>query len=191
MKQVLKRVIKKSLKATIGWPKDKPDPIEHFRRNGMKVGANFHMLEGCIIDDSHYWLIDIGDNVTLAPRVHLLAHDASTKMHLNYTKIKNVSIGNKVFIGAGSIVMPGVRIGDNVIIGAGSVVTRDVQPNSVYAGNPAKFICGMDDYLAKEKARMTADNTFGEEYTLRQAVGADKKAHMQRVLAKDGVGFVI
>jgi len=140
MKTVLKRVIKKSLKATIGWPRDKRNLIEHYRNNGMKVGANFHMLEGCIIDDSHYWLIEIGDNV---------------------------------------------------IIGAGSVVTRDVQANSVYAGNPAKFICGIEDYLAKETARMSADNTFGEDYTLRQAVGVDKKAHMKRVLARDGIGFII
>lgn len=191
MKQILKRAIKKGLKATVGWPKDKPDLIEHYRKNGMKVGSNFHMLEGCIIDDSHYWLIEIGDNVTLAPRVHLLAHDASTKMHLNYTKIKNVTIGNKVFIGAGSIVMPGVTIGDNVIIGAGSVVTRDVDPDSVYAGNPAKRICGIEEYLAKEQARMTDDKTFGEDYTLRQAVGADKKAHMKRVLEQNGIGFVI
>jgi acetyltransferase-like isoleucine patch superfamily enzyme len=50
-----------------------------------------------IIDYSHYWHITIGENVTIAPRVHILAHDASTKLHLGYTKIGKVDIGNNNF----------------------------------------------------------------------------------------------
>ena len=46
---------------------------------GMKVGSNFKRLNGVILDPSHCWLIEIGDNVTMAPRVHVLCHDASTK----------------------------------------------------------------------------------------------------------------
>ena len=46
---------------------------------GLKVGKNFSRMNQAIIDDSHTWLIEIGDDVTLAPRVHILAHDASTK----------------------------------------------------------------------------------------------------------------
>ena len=67
---------------------------------GMTVGKNFGRLNGVILDPSHCWLIEIGDNVTLAPRVHILCHDASTKQFLNYTKIGRVTIGNNVFIGA-------------------------------------------------------------------------------------------
>ena len=48
---------------------------------GMKVGKNFGRLHGVILDPSHCWLIEIGDNVTMAPRVHVLCHDASTKVH--------------------------------------------------------------------------------------------------------------
>ena len=66
---------------------------------GMKVGKNFGRLNGVILDPSHCWLIEIGDNVTMAPRVHILCHDASTKAFLNYTKIGRVTIGNNVFIG--------------------------------------------------------------------------------------------
>ncbi|WP_253200562.1 DapH/DapD/GlmU-related protein [Clostridium sp. CF012] len=99
---------------------------EQLIKMGLKVGKNFNRLGGCIIDDSHCWLITIGDNVTLAPRVHILAHDASTKMYLDVTKIGLVDIGNNVFIGAGSIILPNVKIGNNVIIGAGSIVTKDI-----------------------------------------------------------------
>jgi maltose O-acetyltransferase len=189
MKKLLKKLAKKILQKTIDWPRE--NPIDVLRRNGMKIGSNFHMLEGCIIDDSHYWHIEIGNNVTLAPRVHILAHDASTKMHLNYTKVKNVTIGNKVFIGAGSIIMPGVTIGNSVIVGAGSVVTRDLADSSVYAGNPAKLICGIDEYLRKQREEMLGENVFGEEYTLRSAVSDSGKDEMKRAVAKHGVGFVI
>ena len=103
---------------------------------GMKVGKNFKRLNGVILDPSHCWLIEIGDNVTMAPRVHILCHDASTKTFLNYTKIGRVSIGDNVFIGAESIVLPGVTIGSNVVIGAGSVVTHDVPGGMLAAGNP-------------------------------------------------------
>ena len=49
---------------------------------GMKVGKNYHRLNGVILDPAHCWLIEIGDNVTMAPRVHVLAHDASTIHYL-------------------------------------------------------------------------------------------------------------
>lgn len=58
---------------------------------GMTVGKNFGRLNGVILDPSHCWLITIGDNVTMAPRVHILCHDASTKGFLGYTKIGRVN----------------------------------------------------------------------------------------------------
>ena len=67
---------------------------------GLTVGKNFNRQEKTLIDQSHCWLINIGDDVTIAPRVHILAHDASTKSALGYTRIGLVDIGNNVFIGA-------------------------------------------------------------------------------------------
>lgn len=66
--------------------------IEIFIKRGLKVGKNFNRQPKCIIDYSHCWLISIGDNETFAPRVHILAHDASNKNHLGHTKIGLVSI---------------------------------------------------------------------------------------------------
>lgn len=62
-----------------------------------------------------------------------------------------VVIGNNVFIGMNSIILPGVTIGDNVIIGAGSVVAKDIPANSVCAGVPARVIKTMDEYAQKFK----------------------------------------
>ncbi len=68
-------------------------------------------------------------------------------------RIAKVSIGDRVFIGAGSIVLPGVRIGDDVIIGAGSVVTRDIADGALVAGNPATVIGTTDEYLRAQARR--------------------------------------
>ena len=157
---------------------------------GMRVGKNFGRLGGVILDPSHCWLIEIGDDVTMAPRVHILAHDASTKTHLGYTKIGRVTIGNNVFIGAESVVLPGVTIGDNSIVGANSTVTHDVPANSVVAGSPARVICSLEDYLAKERKRMESSPSYDESWTLRGAITAQKKERQKADLANGIVGYV-
>lgn len=156
---------------------------------GMTVGKNFGRLNGVIQDPSHCWLITIGDNVTMAPRVHILCHDASTKQFLDYTKIGRVTIGDNVFIGAESVVLPGVTIGNNVIVGANSTVTHDIPDGVVVAGSPAKVICSLDDYLTKERTRMETAPCYGEEYTLRQNVSMEKR--MEQKAALNGkIGYI-
>lgn len=156
---------------------------------GMQVGKNFGRLHGVILDPSHCWLITIGDNVTLAPRVHILCHDASIKGFLGYTKIGQVTIGNDVFIGAESLVMPGVTIGNRVIVGANSTVTHDVPDNSVVVGSPARILCTVDEYLEKERRRMVSAPVYGEEYALRQNVSMKKR--MEQKAALDGkIGYI-
>ena len=136
-------------------------------RRGLRIGLNFERNEKCIIDPSHCWLITIGDNVTLAPNVHILAHDASMKTIIGYTKIAPVTIGNNVFLGAGSIILPGVHIDNNVIVGAGSVVTHSVESNSVIAGNPAVKIYDYNDFILKHRQYLQLKPCYEEEYTLR------------------------
>ena len=156
---------------------------------GMKVGKNFNRLHGVILDPAHCWLIEIGDNVTIAPRVHILCHDASTKMFLNYTKIGRVTIGDNVFIGAETVVLPGVTIGSNVIIGANSTVTHDVPDNTVVAGSPATVICTLDEYLDKERSRMASAPCYGEDYTLRGNVSMDKRLE-QKAALEGKIGYI-
>ena len=155
----------------------------------MTVGKNFGRLNGVILDPSHCWLIEIGDNVTLAPRVHILCHDASTKQFLNYTKIGRVTIGNNVFIGAESVVLPGVTIGSNVIIGANSTVTHDIPDNTVAVGSPAQILCSLEEYLQKERTRMNIAPCYGEEYTLRQNVSMELRLKQKEEL-KGKIGYI-
>lgn len=163
---------------------------ENLIKKGLKVGKNFKRLNGVILDPAHCWLITIGDNVTMAPNVHVLAHDASTCFELGYAKIGRVNIGNNVFIGASSIVLPNVTIGDNVIVGAGAVVTHDLESNGVYAGNPAKLIVSYDEYMNKQRENLEKFPLFGEEYTLRNKNITDEQKEEMYNALKDNGGFV-
>lgn len=129
------------------------DSIKALRKRGVRIG-NGCSVNTKYIDYGHGYLISIGDNVTIAVNVMILAHDASTKPFLGYSKVGRVDIGNNVFIGGGSIILPGVKIGNNVIVGAGSVVNRDVPDNLIVAGNPARVIGDFNSYLEKNRDMM-------------------------------------
>ena len=164
--------------------------VEKLVKMGLTVGKNFNPQLGFDLDASHCWLITIGDNVTFAPDVRVLAHDASTYYAVGYTKIAPVTIGNRVFIGAGSVVLPGVSIGSDSIIGAGSVVTKDVPAGMVFAGNPAKEICATQEFLSKHKQKMQTCPCYDESYTLRQNISAEKKEQQKEEL-QDRAGYVV
>ena len=102
-----------------------------------------------LIDTLIPQMVEIGKGFVSAPYSVVLAHDASTFIHSGKYRVEKTIIGDNVFLGAGAIVLPGVRIGDNCIIGAGAVVTKDIPDNSVAAGNPARLMQTPTDYIYK------------------------------------------
>lgn len=164
--------------------------IKKLVKNGLKIGENCSIARSCIIDESHTWFIEIGNNVTITERCIILAHDASMHKDLGYTKLGNVKIGNNVFIGVNSVILPNTTIGDGAIIGAGSVVSGNLEANSVYAGAPARKIATKDEFLSKHKEKLTEENIFDESYTLRGNISDDKKAEMKERISESGVGYV-
>lgn len=139
--------------------------IEDHIKRGMKVWENCSIMDGSTFDYGHCNLISIGNNVTIAPQAYLLAHDASTKRDLGYTKIGRIEIKDNVFIGARALVMPGVTVGESSIVAAGAVVTKDVPSNSVVAGNPAKIICSKNEYINKNKLLLNEYPKFSWDYS--------------------------
>lgn len=191
MIRIIKRIIKNIGKLVLrDIATETSSRIDVLKKRGLKIGENCNIQHGCIIDDSHCWHIEIGNDVTLAPRVHILAHDTSTKKHLNYTKVANVKIEDKVFIGAGAIILPGVVIGKNSIIGAGSVISKNIPENSVVIGNPAIIISNTQDYLNKHKKNMNINNMFDESYTIRENIDDIKKNQMKKAVEEKG-GYVM
>lgn len=83
--------------------------------------------------------ITIDDGVMIGPNVRIVTdnHDFANRMVL---RCKPVHIGRNAWIGVGAIILPGVTIGENAVVAAGAVVTRDVAPNTIVGGNPAKLI---------------------------------------------------
>lgn len=164
-------------------------PTEMLIKRGMKVGKDFNRQQGCFLDPTHCFLITIGDDVTMSIRVTVMAHDASTKKTLGYTKIGQVHIGDHVFIGANATILPGVTIGDYAVIGAGSIVAHDVPARTIVAGVPAKKICGVNEYVARFQSQMDETNTFGDEY--RMGYGLDESKKKEMIAVTDGkIAFI-
>jgi maltose O-acetyltransferase len=162
--------------------------LDNLIENGLSIGKNVEIIENFFFDPSHCFLISIGNDCTICPNVRLIAHDASTKKILGYTKIGKINIRERCFIGDSVIVLPKVTIGPDAIIGAGSVVTRDIPPNSVAAGNPAKVICSLDDYLKKISTMSKRKKIFNEAYFIENIDEAGKREILASL--KNGLGFI-
>ncbi len=90
----------------------------------------------------------------------ILSHDASTQIYFHKTKVGKVKIGDRCFIGLGSIILPNVEVGNDCIIGAGAVIAKDIPDNSVVVGNPAKIIASTIDFKQKHKQWLTEKPIF-------------------------------
>lgn len=120
------------------------------RLAGVNIGENNFIA-------SKFWgsepyLISIGSNCQITDGVKIFTHgggNAIRKKNPKFDCFGKVNIGDYVYIGNNSLIMPGVTIENNVLIGAGSVVTKSVPPNVIVAGNPARILCTLDDWYNK------------------------------------------
>lgn len=122
----------------------------------ISIGNNTEINHNCVFLDCNK--ITIGDNVLIAPSVQLYTvyHPISVSERISVNNpnhkgmafcscvSKPITIGNNVWIGGGSIVLPGVTIGENSVIGAGSVVTRNIPSNVLAVGNPCRVVREID-----------------------------------------------
>ncbi len=141
-----------------------------YLRDVLKVGK---IGERCRIYSrlfgSEPYLIEIGNHVHIGGHVQLITHDGGVwvlRELLNQQALDSfgrIVIKDNVFIGNNAIVLPGVVIGENVVIGAGSVVTKDVPPNTVVGGIPAKVIKPIEEYAKKAAHCLTTKHLIGAE----------------------------
>lgn len=123
---------------------------EHFRRQGAEIGEDCFFSIRALADQPY--LIKIGNHVGIASNVLFLTHNLGWCFRDEIPDLQvfgTITINDNCNIGPNSIILPGVTIGSNSIIGAGSVVTKDVPPNSIAAGNPAKVIAPIEKYKVK------------------------------------------
>lgn len=125
-------------------------PEKYARFLGVKIGT------GCFIGtkdwSSEPYLIEIGNNSAITAGVKIFTHGGGRVLRHKYPDFDcfgKVIIGDYVYLGNNTLIMPGCTIGDNVICAAGSVVTKSIPSGWVVAGNPAKFVCTLEEYETK------------------------------------------
>ena len=107
---------------------------------GMKVGRNVFVNQNCTFYDLGG--LEIGDDVMIGPNVSLITsgHPVEPSRRRDGVIAKPIVIERNVWIGAGATIIGGVTIGENAVVAAAAVVTRNVPPNTLVGGNPAKII---------------------------------------------------
>lgn len=136
---------------------------------GLNFGKDIHIYGNPVnMFGTEPWCITLGDHVYITDGVKFITHDGGTLIfrHLipDLEITKPIKVGNYVYFGTRSMIMPGVTIGDNCIIAAGAVVTKDVPDNSIVGGVPAKLIKSSDEYLDKiKKESLHLGHLKGEE----------------------------
>ncbi|QZA78311.1 hypothetical protein K4H28_02520 [Deefgea tanakiae] len=100
-------------------------------------------------------LITIGAGCVIAPKAVILTHDACLLPTTGMYIFKRVHIGDRVFIGYGAVIMPGVTVGNDVVIGSNCVVTHDIPANSVVVGLPGRIICKTSELALRRQSQLT------------------------------------
>ncbi len=119
-----------------------------YRLMGVRLGRDVYVGFDVEFDTNHPELIEIGNHVTISHRCIIASHMATnvdTPLQRIYPPTAAaVKVGDGTWICTGAILVPGVTIGENSVVAAGAVVTRDVAPNTLVAGSPARPVKHLD-----------------------------------------------
>jgi len=165
MVKQLKRLVKGSLRSAI--------------EDGLRTGKGVTVMGGVNFGSEPY-LIKLGDSVRISSDVRFITHDGGTHAFRHLPEYKGlikygkIEVGDGAFIGANVTILPGVTIGHHAVVGAGSLVNRDIPPETVWAGVPARQICTLREYADRTKAAMPQDFDL-------TAYKKDKRAYLSKL----------
>jgi maltose O-acetyltransferase len=157
------------------------------RELGMHIGKGVNLPMSTWIDTAHCFLISIGDNCGFGDMCMILAHDAMPNEYIDATRVGRVIIHESCHFGVGTVILPGVEIGPRSVVGSNSVVVDDIPPNTLAAGNPARVICSLDEFLEKHRQAMKTAPLFPyKEYDIKYLTPARREEMIARLLNTDG-----
>jgi maltose O-acetyltransferase len=158
---------------------------------GLKIGRDVSVGRDVFLAELCPWLLTIGDDATIGMHVTIFTWDNSTKRRIGYTSVAPVVIGDGAYIGAFSIILPGVTIGKRAVVGAGSVVRSDIPAGVVAAGAPARVLGPAEDFDIKNRARLSSvyESVWAVE-GVGGAVPKELRERMQADLAGGKIGFI-
>ena len=133
---IFQRILR--INSTIPWSVHFTSTVKGKIKVGKGVSNSFAVSSCCYIQGING--IEIGDYTIFASGVKIISANHDPLDISKSIKSKPIVIGKRVWLGANAIVLPGVEIGDGAIVAAGAIVTKNVEPNSVVGGNPAKIL---------------------------------------------------
>lgn len=157
-------------------------PVRHARLIGVNLGSN------CLIYRSMEWpsepyLVTIGNNVQLTRGVAIHTHGGDNVVRRkipDFDAFGKVVIKDWAYVGAHAQIMPGVTIGEGAMVAAGSIVTKSVPDGMVVAGNPARIICSVDEFLERNVPYNMHTKGISEKEKKCRLLSSDEKKFLKK-----------
>ena len=156
-------------------------PEKEARHIGVEIGKN------CFIGTRNWssepYLITIGNNVGITQGVYFHTHGGARVARNKYPKFDvfgKIVVEDWAYFGTNSQIMPGVTIGEGALVAAGSIVTKSVAPHTVVGGNPAKYICTVDEYINKNLKYNTNTKGLSNEEKKKILQGLEEKMFLKK-----------
>lgn len=165
-----------------------PD-LDHLVAQGLQLGERTHISHLIYIDGIHPWLITIDDMVTLSPYVAIITHDESLAKHTGNTRLGQVVVKKRAYVGVGAILLPGTTIGEDSVVGAGAVVHGEIPPGSLVVGNPPS-VSSVKAAAAWQRASAKRAPSWPRGWTSPSSVTEERKGEQREALANGVSGYV-
>lgn len=158
----LRRLAAKGGRLLERWVLCHGDAVRYLRRQGMRIGPHAALLTRVENFGTEPWLVELGARVSVAAGAVFVTHDGASRVFRERipggsaygNAFAPIRVGDDSMIGLYAILMPGVTVGPRSIVGAGSLVTRDVPPDTVVGGSPARVLCSVEQYERRYRERM-------------------------------------
>lgn len=153
---------------------------------GALIGRGVYIGRSVNLDWYHGHLITIGDCATVVDGTRILCHDASSNRREHLIWVAPVTIGERAFVGADCVILPGVTIGADAVVGAGSVVSHDVEAGTVVVGAPARTVGRVAELDARRRDLARTRPVFPEREWHRVELSPDKIRALRAAGASGG-----